>query len=49
MSNMTPADIIALGKIKAMKDFVVKPADKGGKIFVWPIDQGGSELMKEAE
>ena len=29
--NMTPENIIALGEIKAMKDFVVKPPDKVAK------------------
>ena len=41
---MTPDDI-ALGEIKEMKDFVVKPVDKGGKIVIWPIEQ----YLKEAE
>ena len=45
--NMTPDDITALGEIKAMKDFVVKPADKGGKIVIWPVEQYLTEAIRQ--
>ena len=35
----------ALGEIKDMKDFIIKPADKGGKIVIWPVKQ----YLKEAK
>ena len=46
-NNSTKTDIIALKELKNKQDIVIKPADKGGKIVLWPIEQYLAEATKQ--
>ena len=35
-TNLSPAESIALKNLEKRKEMIIKPADKGGKIVLWP-------------
>ena len=35
-TNLSPAEITALKNLEGRKEMIIKPADKGGKIVLWP-------------
>ncbi|XP_077137818.1 uncharacterized protein LOC143803952 [Ranitomeya variabilis] len=45
--NLTPRQRIALRELGAMKDVVIKRADKGGNVVLWPIDLYEAEAFKQ--
>ena len=36
ITNLSPAETTALKNLKQRKEMIIKPADKGGKIVLWP-------------
>ena len=38
-NNTSVEEIQALSELKQKKDIAIKPADKGGKIVIWPVEQ----------
>ena len=43
--NLSHGEVTALRKLETRQEMVIKPADKGGKIVLWPTDK----YMEEAE
>ena len=46
-NNMSTEDIEALQQLQNHKDIVIKPADKGDKIVIWPTDQYIQEAQRQ--
>ena len=44
---MSTEDIEALQQLQNHKDIVIKPADKGGKIVIWPTDHYIQEAQRQ--
>ena len=44
---MKAEDIEALQQLQYNKNIVIKPADKGGKIVIWPTDQYIQEAQRQ--
>ncbi|XP_069615983.1 uncharacterized protein [Ranitomeya imitator] len=45
--NLSAAQNRAINELKKMKDIVIKPADKGGNVVVWPADMYEREAFKQ--
>ena len=46
-NNMSTEDIEAIQQLENHKYIVIKPADKGGKIVIWPTDQYIQEVQRQ--
>ena len=47
ITNLSPAELTALENMKERKEMVIKPADKGGKIVLWPRQQYIEEASRQ--
>ena len=45
--NLNPDEILALKELKNNKSFIIKPADKGGKIVLWPTQDYLNEAQNQ--
>ncbi|CAJ0968644.1 unnamed protein product [Ranitomeya imitator] len=45
--NLTRAQNQAIKELKNMKDIVIKPADKGGNVVLWPADMYEREAFRQ--
>ena len=46
-SNLSQGEITALKKLETRQEMVIKPADKGGKIVLWPTTMYMDEAVKQ--
>ena len=47
ITNLSPAETTALKNLKERKEMIIKPADKGGKIVLWPRKSYIEEANKQ--